>query len=60
MKVIKWEYKVKPLTIDISSEMFCCSLNKMGQLGWELVCIQVVDTSTKYIIFKRPVGLSTE
>lgn len=48
----KWEYKVFELTVD--PEQLNNELNRLGDVGWELIESQPLSSSTRLYIFKRP------
>lgn len=50
-KIIKWEYRVIPLTVQYGLKPYEQKLNQWGEQGWELV-----QALSDRIIFKRPNG----
>lgn len=56
----RWQYNVVDIkgsawTMKVDPGMLAAELNKLGQLGWELVSVRPLSGGTSQIILKRPV-----
>ena len=57
MKTIRWEYKTVEVKNNLFPEQLTENLDKMGQLGWELVGIYRICNvlyDGEVVVFKRP------
>lgn len=51
---MKWEHGIVPLPYDIADQ--ANDLQRLGEEGWELVCVVVVPGIGLTAYLKRPIG----